>query len=117
MFDIHSFSTEVRDHREAALALVGTNPLIKTYRDALRIVCDESAWTIEEDVAPVYNAHTLRAELSTAAMAAYLAGASDKQIDMIVSLCARKDDFAPMGYSHLTKAQASALINDLKAGK
>lgn len=118
MFDIRAFSAEVRDHREEALALVGTNDFLKTYRDALRTICDESVWTIKAAApAPVFTAETLRAELGTAATAAYLDGATRKQIDYIVELAAKRGDFRPMGFNRLTKRQASALIDDLKAGR
>lgn len=114
MINITAFSQEVRDRREEALALIGTNPYIQTYRDALRIVCDEGVWMIYEEKTPVYTAETLRAELGAASTAAYLDGATRKQIDLIVALCSRKNDFSPIGCSRFTKDAASRLIDDLK---
>jgi len=113
MINISAFSAEVRERREEALALIGANPIIKTYRDALRVVCDDSVWAATEIAPVVHTAETLRAELSTAALACGVYGATQKQIDLIVTLCGQKGDFAPWGANRLTKGAATMHIYDL----
>lgn len=55
----------------------------------------------------------LRDELEVAAQSAYLAGATQKQIDLIVELSIEQDDFTPLGSGRLTKADASRIIDSM----
>lgn len=114
-FNVGKFLAAARDAREQAIAAVDpANLFLATIRDAYRMVMDENDYTDITFVETTRVAADLHAELFVAAGNAYTAGASKAQIDYIVSLCAEKGDFAPMGYTRLTARQASSLIDDLQ---
>lgn len=113
-FNASKFLELAREARDEAAALVGTNPYIATYRDALRFVLDEDDYTDVEYVQDARTAQNLHDELFVASQAAYTNGATADQIDTIVALCAAKGDFERTGYTVLTRGQAKMLISDLK---
>lgn len=55
----------------------------------------------------------LRASLNSAARAAYLDGATDKQINLIVRLAVQKNDFNVFSGGRLTKSEASRIIDHM----
>lgn len=116
MIDVTKFTEEVRDRRPSALALVGSNPLIATYRDALRIVCDEDAWRVSQPVEPVldrsYEGHMN--ELRVAAFNAYTYGATDAQVRLLARLSADAGEIVGYASGRLTKAEASRQIDQMK---
>lgn len=59
------------------------------------------------------NAYELRTDLNVAARAAYTNGATTAQIDMIVALARGADDFNVLSGSHLTKREASRIIDQM----
>ena len=59
----------------------------------------------------MHPATNLYAELRTAARAAYLHGASEKQIELIVALARGSGDYNVPSVGHLTKAAASRIID------
>ena len=61
------------------------------------------------------QAETLRTELRVAARSAMQFGASDAQINFIVSLAVKNNDFNILGGAgRLTKREASAIIDTMK---
>lgn len=82
------------------------------YRDELRYMANANRFLWQ--AAPRADASSLRAELVTASVAAGQHGATDAQIDYIVSLAENTGDFNGLGSSHLTKAQASRIIDSMK---
>lgn len=67
------------------------------------------------DVAEEDPADDLRARLNSASRAAYLDGATDKQIDLIVKLAIEADDYNVLSGGRLTKRDASRIIDAMKA--
>lgn len=63
---------------------------------------------------PTRTADQLRDELWVAAQNAYTAGATQKQIDLIVKLAEESGDLSAMGYGRLTKHEASRIIDQMK---
>jgi len=61
------------------------------------------------------NAFELRTSLKVAAGAAYLDGATDRQIDMIVALARGSNNFNVLSGGRLTKGEASRIIDDMIA--
>lgn len=112
--NISKFLEEARYRREQAVELLNSGtPGVSTIRDAYRIVMDADEYTEVSFLETRRTAADLRAELVSAAIRAGQYGASEKQIDFIVSLCSKNNDFATTGYESLTVKQASNIINDL----
>ncbi|WCT73910.1 hypothetical protein PQ455_01365 [Sphingomonas naphthae] len=115
-FSASKFLAAAREAREDAVSLFereGGSKYIANLRDAYRFVMDEDDYMVASYFEAARTAGDLRAELHVAASNAYTAGASEQQIDRIVTLCTSLNDFAPMGYTRLTTTQADNLINDL----
>lgn len=55
----------------------------------------------------------LRASLNSASRAAYLDGATDKQINLIVKLAVEHDDYNILSGGRLTKGEASRIIDHM----
>jgi hypothetical protein len=112
MIKITEFSEEVRYKREAALALIGTNPRISTYREALRIVCDESVWQIAEEkvfTAPTREDHESAFFGASRAVPDYLRPTSE-QISYLAKLATTSGE-TTVFRGRLTKSDASNLIS------
>ena len=60
-------------------------------------------------------ADILRGQLNSASRAAYLDGATAKQIDFIVSLASARGDYNVLSSGRLTKREASRIIDSFKA--
>lgn len=117
--DIAEFTAEVRSRREYALSLVGTSALIATYRDALRVVCDEDCWKVEQpiEIAPVRAAtfDEIHSSLSFAACRLQQFGASDAQVRLLATLAVKQGlALSQIEMSTLSKFEASAMIDNMK---
>lgn len=116
--DIAEFSAEVHHRREQALAAVGTAG-IATYREALRVVCDDECWKVETqpDEAPAKPTtfEEFYGSLSVAARRLQQYGASDAQVRLLASLAVKQQlTLSQLEMSTLSKGEASAIIDHMK---
>ncbi len=105
--DMQMFSHKVRQVREDWEMWQDT---YDSYREYLAAELKGQAHLWQP--APARTEENLRDELVAASIRAGECGASREQIEHIIALS--KGDFSRVGYSILSRAQASNLINDLK---
>lgn len=111
--DIKTLSRKMKEAREDFERNVENGLCdVSDYRDELRCAVRPYAYLWQPKAKP--TAADLRAELTTAAAAAGQFGASQAQINYIVSLAEKSGDFTGLGYGRLTKAQASRIIDTMK---
>lgn len=87
-----------------------------SHRDLMRVFM-EGNFRVTAAAAPsALTEADFRAELSVAARAAYLDGASTAQVNYLASLAVKAGERHPLGYTKLTKAEASRAISEYLKG-
>lgn len=111
--DIKALSRKVKEAREDFERDLENGIADRSdYRDELRFMANANRFLWQS--APKADASSLRASLVTASIAAGQYGASDAQINFIVSLAEKSGDFIGLGSGQLTKAEASRIIDSMK---
>lgn len=91
---------------------------LTSYRDTLSFMLENEDFRVEKIeavAAPVDKADELRNSLTVAARAAYLDGATASQINYIVSLAVKNNDFNILAGGRLTKHSASLIIENMRS--